>query len=168
MRWRKSPQLLIDLFARVVPHAPDVERRQMFGYPAAFLNGNLFAGLHQESFILRLCEADRERARVELGAGGFEPMPGRRMREYVVVPEAALAERRGLAAWISRSVRYARSLPPKTSKTSVKPTPARPKRSAASRRPTAASAKTAAPRATTPHQRARRDTRATTKTRSPR
>ena len=63
MGWRKSPQPLIDLFERVVPHAGGIERRRMFGYPAAFLAGHLFAGLHQESLILRLSESDRERAR---------------------------------------------------------------------------------------------------------
>jgi TfoX/Sxy family transcriptional regulator of competence genes len=113
MPWRKSPPDLVDLFERAVPHGAGIERRQMFGYPAAFLNGNLFAGLHQKSFLLRLCAADRERARAEHGARAFEPMPGRPMREYVVMPAPLLGDRRALAAWLSRSIRYTRSLPPK-------------------------------------------------------
>ena len=90
----------------------------MFGYPAAFVNGHLFAGLPQESFIVRLPDADRERARAQHGARAFEPMPGRRMREYVVVPEPLLGEPGELAAWLSRSIRYTRSLPPKPPKAS--------------------------------------------------
>jgi TfoX/Sxy family transcriptional regulator of competence genes len=114
MGWRKSPQPLIDLFERAVPRAGGIERRRMFGYPAAFLAGHLFAGLHQESFILRLSEPDRERARAEHGVRPFEPMPGRRMREYVVLPESLLGRPRALGAWIVRSIGYVRSLPPKT------------------------------------------------------
>jgi hypothetical protein len=34
-----------------VPPAAIVTRRKMFGYPAAFANGNLFIGLHQNDFI---------------------------------------------------------------------------------------------------------------------
>lgn len=113
MAWRKSPQALVDLFDQAVPRGRDVERRRMFGYPAAFLNGHLFAGLHQEDFILRLPESARERAREDHGARPFEPMPGRRMREYVVLPEVLLRDRAILAAWLARSIRYVRSLPPK-------------------------------------------------------
>jgi TfoX/Sxy family transcriptional regulator of competence genes len=113
MAWRKSPQALVELFDRAVPRSTGVERRRMFGYPAVFLNGHLFAGLHQEDFILRLPEPARERARVDHGARPFEPMPGRQMREYVVLPEAWLHDRATLAGWLARSMRYVRSLPPK-------------------------------------------------------
>jgi len=116
MAWRKSPPELVDLFERAVPHGPGIERRKMFGYPAAFINGHLFAGLHQESFVVRLAEADRERALAEHRARTFEPMPGRQMREYVVVPAPVLGAPRTLAAWLARSIRYARSLPPKQAK----------------------------------------------------
>jgi TfoX/Sxy family transcriptional regulator of competence genes len=113
MAWRKSPQALVELFDRALPPSRTVERRRMFGYPAAFANGHLFAGLHQEDFILRLPEPARERAKREHGARPFEPVPGRQMREYVVLPEALLQDRATLAAWLARSMRYVRSLPPK-------------------------------------------------------
>lgn len=113
MAWRKAPPALIALFDRALPSDGRIERRPMFGYPAAFVHGNLCAGLHQESFILRLPEADRERLRVDHGAQVFEPMAGRRMREYVVVPEALLADRPALGRWVARAVAYAASLPPK-------------------------------------------------------
>jgi len=113
MAWRKSPQALVELFEQAVPPSRTVERRRMFGYPAAFANGHLFAGLHQEDFILRLPEPARERAKREHGARPFEPMPGRQMREYVALPEALLGDRVTLGAWLARSLRYVRSLPPK-------------------------------------------------------
>jgi hypothetical protein len=41
VKWQKSPQDLIDLFASVMPGPPAVQRK-MFGYPAGFINGNMF------------------------------------------------------------------------------------------------------------------------------
>ena len=116
MAWRKSPQHMIDLFDEVVPKDSRIERRKMFGYPAAFLNGHLFAGLHQENFILKLSPADRVKLRTERDARVFEPMPGRAMSEYLVLPEGVLSERRVLSAWIKRSTVYVSTMPPKPGK----------------------------------------------------
>jgi TfoX/Sxy family transcriptional regulator of competence genes len=116
MAWRRSPDALIQLFADALPDDSRIERRKMFGYPCAFIGGNLFAGLHQESFIVRLSEADRTRAKAQHGARTFEPMPGRSMREYVVLPDATLTDRRKLAAWLRRALDYAASLPAKSRK----------------------------------------------------
>ena len=114
-KWRKSPQSLIDTFDAVMPGPPEVERRKMFGYPSCFVNGNLMGGLHQSDMILRLSEGDRE---VLLAEGGrpFEPMAGRRMREYIVAPEAMLDDHPQLQDWIAKSLAYASGLPPKTPK----------------------------------------------------
>jgi len=50
MEWRKSPQHLIETFNSVVP-GPPVVPRKMFGYPAAFVNGNLFMSLFQTAWF---------------------------------------------------------------------------------------------------------------------
>jgi hypothetical protein len=52
MKWRESPPELVETFDTVLP--PPAERRLMFGYPAAFVNGNMFMGLWQEHLVLRL------------------------------------------------------------------------------------------------------------------
>ena len=114
MAWTKSPQSLIDLFEKSVPAGTCVSCRKMFGYPAAFANGNLFIGLHQNDFILRLSENDRARFSAEFGDRIFEPMPGRPMREYVRLPEELLADARRRASWIKLSLRYAEAIAPKT------------------------------------------------------
>lgn len=111
--WRKSPDDLIALFHAALPDDPSVQRRKMFGYPSAFVGGNLFAGLHQENVIVRLAEKDRVAAIGKQGARLFEPMTGRPMREYIVLPESALADRGTLAAWLQRGLGYAAPLPPK-------------------------------------------------------
>lgn len=112
MAWTKSPQALIDLFDKVVPVSANVSRRQMFGYPAAFANGNLFIGLHQNDFIIRLSEEDRARFSARYGERTFEPMKGRRMREYVRLPEVLLTDARRRAPWIKRSLQYAEAIKP--------------------------------------------------------
>lgn len=116
MAWRKSPPELVALFGAVVPDDARVERRQMFGYPAAFVNGNMFAGLHQESFVLRLSEKDRVIMQQKEGADSFMPTPGRIMREYVAIPGHILADKAAAKRWLKRSLEYAAALPVKVKK----------------------------------------------------
>jgi len=59
----------------------------MFGYPAAFVNGHMFAGVFQASLFVRLAE-----------------------KESIVESEAKLT------AWLSRASRYVASLPPQSRK----------------------------------------------------
>jgi len=43
----------------------------------------------------------------------FEPMPGRAMREYVVLPPEVAADADATRQWIERAADYVRTLPPK-------------------------------------------------------
>src|SRR5215472_17188191 len=85
MSWEKSSAPLVELFAELAPRDPGVEQRQMFGWPCCFFGGNLFLGLHRESMIFRLPEAERGELLRQPGAALFSPMPGRPMKEYVAV-----------------------------------------------------------------------------------
>ena len=111
MEFRKSPQELIDAFEAAMPDAPAV-KRPMFGYPAGFINGNMFLGLFADKMFVRLPEDSRAEL---MGIGGtpFEPMPGRPMREYVVIPEKIIVEPAELKAWAGKALRYGASLPAK-------------------------------------------------------
>lgn len=124
MAWKKAPEWLKETFAELVPDDPRVERRQMFGYPCAFANGNMFIGLHEERMVVRLPEEARERFREETGATPFEPFEGREMKQYSVVPEALLKGRRDeLKPWLQRSLTYVtEELPPKKPKAKKKKT----------------------------------------------
>jgi len=115
-KWRKSPADLIELFTSVLPDDTAIEKRQMFGYPCAFVNGNMFTGLHQEALIVRLGEDDRKQLIDEAGAIQFEPMPGRPMREYVALPQALLDDREKLTKIITAAKEFANLLPPKIKK----------------------------------------------------
>jgi TfoX/Sxy family transcriptional regulator of competence genes len=114
MKLEKSPQELIELFESVQP-GPPAQARQMFGYPACFVNGNMFMGLHADRFIVRLPEDERAKL-TTAGGTAFEPMPGRPMKEYVVLPEAVLKDKRKLKTWIGKALAYGSSLPPKAPK----------------------------------------------------
>ncbi len=85
MQWKKTPPELAATFDKAAPKDPAVVRKPMFGYPALYLNGNMFAGTFQDKIVARLSETERARA-VKAGAKPFEPMPGRPMKEYVVIP----------------------------------------------------------------------------------
>ena len=116
MAWRKAPEALTSLFRAALPDDPRVEHRKMFGYPAAFAGGHLFAGLHQEDLIMRLPAPDRDEAQHELGARPFEPMPGRPMREYVALADAQRLDPARLRTWLARSFAFVQTLPPKAAK----------------------------------------------------
>jgi TfoX/Sxy family transcriptional regulator of competence genes len=113
-----------ELFASLVPDHPEVMERPMFGQRSAFVNGNMFMGIHGQDLLLRLPEADRE-AVIAAGGAVFEPMAGRPMREYVVLPEAWRTQRATLTRWVGRSLDHAEALPPKPQK-AVKVTPKKP------------------------------------------
>jgi TfoX N-terminal domain len=114
MKFEKSPPWLVELFDEALAGTPG-ERRQMFGYPCGFLNGQLFCGLFASSMFVRLAEADRAALLAVSGARIFDPMGGRPMREYVVVPAELLEDAGELGKWVSRGATYASSLPPKKS-----------------------------------------------------
>jgi TfoX/Sxy family transcriptional regulator of competence genes len=111
--WRKSPPDLIAAFDAALPDDRRVQRRSMFGYPCAFARGNMFTGLHQESLIVRLPEAERARLLRDPGAAVFEPMPGRQMKEYVAVPPEVVEDAEVLRGWMATALDYAASLPAK-------------------------------------------------------
>jgi len=113
--WRKSPPELIERFHEAVAGIEGVEVRKMFGYPAAFVGGNMTAGLHQDTFLVRLAETDRAE-RLADGWSTFEPMPGRPMREYVTLPPAVVADADATRGWVERAAGYVRTLPPKAPK----------------------------------------------------
>ena len=112
-KWRPSPPELVKRFEGSLKPFSEIQTRKMFGYPIAFVNGHMFAGLHQDNMILRLSGDDRTGFLQQDGAKIFEPLPGRLMREYVVVPASMLRSAKPLDVWLKKAWTYARSLPPK-------------------------------------------------------
>jgi TfoX/Sxy family transcriptional regulator of competence genes len=113
MDWEKSSATLIDLFTELAPKDPRVQQKKMFGWPSCFVNGNLFTGLHKESVLLRLSEKDQAACLRLEGTAEFEPMPGRKMKGYVVFSNPLARDRKELSKWIAVSLEYASALPVK-------------------------------------------------------
>lgn len=88
MKWKRSSEELKEKFLLSMKKFEEVEHKKMFGYPCCFFNGNMFTGLHEENWIVRLSEKDRQ-ALQKLGGQPFEPL-GRPMREYVMIPQDIL------------------------------------------------------------------------------
>jgi TfoX/Sxy family transcriptional regulator of competence genes len=102
-------------FRSLLPDDAAVNTRPMFGNLAAFVNGNMFAGLFGEDLFVRLGDADRTRL-LEEGGADFAPMADRVMKGYVTLP-AGWAERpEPTRELIGRSLEWTRALPAKQPK----------------------------------------------------
>jgi TfoX/Sxy family transcriptional regulator of competence genes len=120
-KWQPASDEIKRQFEEAILPLPGAEVRKMFGYPAAFYNGQMFACVFGEQMIVRLPEAEKAELLSRPGASPFEPMPGRVMREYVVLPAAAIADVSELDEWLHRALAYVAALPPKVAKTPKKP-----------------------------------------------
>jgi TfoX/Sxy family transcriptional regulator of competence genes len=110
--WEKAPAELAERFTATVSGMPGAQVRKMFGYPAGFANGHLFTGLFASSWFVRL--PDDQRAELAAAGGApFEPMPGRPMREYLVLPSALAGDADAVEPWLARALAHAQQLPPK-------------------------------------------------------
>ena len=110
--WEKAPADLAERFTATVSAMPGAQVRKMFGYPAGFVNGQMFTGIFASSWFVRLPDAERD----ELAAAGgtpFAPMPGRPMREYLVLPPETAADPAAAEPWLDRALAYVEQLPPK-------------------------------------------------------
>ena len=115
-KWKKSsPEL-----AKVLDAAPirfPCDKRPMFGSPVFWINRNMFAGIHEDNLFIRLSENDRKDLLKKYpSAKPFEPLKGRIMKEYIVVPESLYADAKSFQEWLKRAHEYAASLPPKVKK----------------------------------------------------
>jgi len=99
-------------FPALVPDDERVSLRPMFGAIAAFANGYMFMGLFGPELFVRL--SDEQRAtRLAAGWHNLEPMPGKPMREYVVVPGDWRVQTDEARSWGERALDYVVGLPQK-------------------------------------------------------
>lgn len=114
-KFEKSPPELVSRFGAVLDRVgtPATTRRPMFGYPCAWVGGNMATGLFSTSWWVRLAP-ERLAAALDSGDGRpFEVMPGRGMKGYVAMSDAILADDAALEAWVAEALEYTATLPPK-------------------------------------------------------
>ena len=103
-------------FESVVPDDPRIQVRPMFGNVAGFVNGNMFIGLFGSDLFVRLSNGDRAELLQEEGASMFEPMKGRPMKEYVMIPKEWRQRPDRVKGWVSRSLNWVGEMPEKKAK----------------------------------------------------
>jgi len=104
-----------DYFRSLVPDAPAVELKPMFGNLGAFVNGNMFAGLFGPAVGVRLKDSDREELAAIDGAGPFGPAE-RPMGGYVSLPPSFRKQPDQAADWVAKALAYVGGMPPKKAK----------------------------------------------------
>ena len=116
LKWKKpSPELEKLLESALLGITSD--RRMMFGAPVFMINRNMFTGVHEDHIFIRLSEPDRREIMKKYPeAKPFEPLKGRVMKEYIIVPMALYENKETFREWLIRAHVFAVSLPPKASK----------------------------------------------------
>ena len=123
MKWVKAPDELRALIEKAMESKP-CEKRPMFGYPAYFANGYMSAGLFQDKVFIRLSPSQQESLARRFGPlPPLEPMPGRPMTGYLVIPEKLYRDPSAFDSVIDEALSYAQTLPPKAKKSPMKSAP---------------------------------------------
>jgi len=113
MKWRKAPDELTGFLAEITKNI-DCQPRKMFGYPAYFINNNMFICAFQDSLVIRLSEKDKAKVLKQYRhVTEFEPISGRVMKEYVEIPESLYRDNTAFPKILNMSLAYVSSLPPK-------------------------------------------------------
>ena len=102
-------------FQKLLPPDPAITTRPMFGNLSAFVNGNMFCGVFGEDLFVRVSEEDQAKLRKQ-GGRPFEPMPGRPMTGYVLLPSGWQKKSEPARAWITTALAWSKKLPPKSAK----------------------------------------------------
>jgi TfoX/Sxy family transcriptional regulator of competence genes len=74
-----------EYFHALLPDAPEIEVKPMFGNLGAFVNGNMFCGLFGADIGVRLTDPDAPARLIQAGGGPFGPAE-RPMGGYVSLP----------------------------------------------------------------------------------
>jgi TfoX/Sxy family transcriptional regulator of competence genes len=106
-----------DRFTALVPDAPAVEIKPLFGNLGAFVNGNMLMGPCGADVGVKLPDEDRRRLLSEPGAGPFGPAE-RPMAGYVTLPAGWSPNT--AKTWTERALAHAATLPPEPPKKATK------------------------------------------------
>jgi TfoX/Sxy family transcriptional regulator of competence genes len=90
------------LLRSVLPDDPTIPVGSMLGN-LAFVNGSMFAGVFGRDLFLRLSEQSSEDLLKNEGAALFEPMKGRPMKGYVLIPRSWNNNQDTIRSWVSKS-----------------------------------------------------------------
>ena len=91
-------------FEALVEVVPLADRKLVFGSPCCLVGGNMFFGVHATGVFVKL-PPDQGAELLAEGGSAFQPMPGRAMGGFYVLPDGDVTD------WVRRSYDYATTLP---------------------------------------------------------
>ena len=109
----KSPPELVARFDTVAADFPEATRRLTFGYPCLYIGGNMVSGLFESSWHVKLGADERRELEAIPGSAPFEPMPGRPMTGFTLLPQSIVDDDDAVREWVGRAVAHGMSMPPK-------------------------------------------------------
>jgi hypothetical protein len=105
------PRERLEAYDHLIGLQPGLERKGA-SLPYTSINGHMTSFVDASGIALRLAPPDRD-AFIAAYTSSLHTAHGATMREYVTIPDAALADVTGLIDWFARSVAYVGSLKPK-------------------------------------------------------
>ena len=110
---KPTPDALVS-FDSAFPTDVRAVRKQMFGMPAGFVNGNMFMGVWDDGVLLRLDDDTLSRVRGLPGVGSFAPMEGRAWKDYALVSAGRWGDARELVEWARKALEHTAKMPAKS------------------------------------------------------
>jgi hypothetical protein len=104
---------LADRIRFLIGTGPGLTEKKMFGGLAFLIGGNMAISASGQGEALVRVDPAESGAMVEATTATVAVMGGRQMPRWLRVSSADLEADEQLTEWVSRAVRYARSLPPK-------------------------------------------------------
>jgi TfoX/Sxy family transcriptional regulator of competence genes len=117
-----TPPALVALFQAAMAAFPQANIRKTFGFPCAYVNERMAAGLYADYIFVRLGAGDEATLLQNPEARSFAPMD-RPMTGYVVLPQAILDDAEQLQTWLGKALAHAAGLPPKPPKSPARKRP---------------------------------------------
>jgi hypothetical protein len=122
MAWKKSSDMAVKRFIEALPDAAMGGRRKMFGYEACFVNGGFWAGMYQDEIVIKLPPELKDATKALAGAAQFDPMGGRPMKSWWVIPRKVSESPKALGALLTSTfAEVATGAAPKKPKKTKKP-----------------------------------------------
>lgn len=113
MAWKKPNEELSKFLDESISSF-DVKKKKMFGCPVYFANDNMVAGVFENDIFIRLSEKERKELILENDeVMPFEPLKGRVMKEYVVLPDSLYNDPEKFHGLLRSSYDHVSSLPAK-------------------------------------------------------
>ena len=95
----------------------DCTKRKMFGCPCFFVNGNMYSGVFEDTIFLRFSISEQKELKKHFdGINQFEPIKGRKMKEYITISENIWQNIDTVKELLTKSYSYVSSLPVKEKK----------------------------------------------------